>query len=142
MSKRSGNLAITGLIMAGVGYLLGILTAPKSGKETRKDIQRSAIKAKTDAEKKLKSVHKELNELVDRGTEQAKKLQTRAKGELDKAVNSAAQARDRAREMLSSLHEGESDDKDLDRAIKDANQAIANLRRYIDKHAPAQKKGR
>ena len=42
-------LAVIGA--AAAGFAAGILTAPKSGKETRKDLKKKAGKLKSDAEK-------------------------------------------------------------------------------------------
>ena len=42
-------LAIIGAVAA--GFTAGILTAPKSGKETRKDLKNKAVKMKADTEK-------------------------------------------------------------------------------------------
>ena len=42
-------LAIIGAVAA--GFTAGILTAPKSGKETRKDLKDKAVKLKADTEK-------------------------------------------------------------------------------------------
>ena len=42
-------LAIIGAVAA--GFTAGILTAPKSGKETRKDLKDKAVKMKADTEK-------------------------------------------------------------------------------------------
>ena len=42
-------LAIIGA--AAAGFAAGILTAPKSGKETRKDLKKKAVKLKADTEK-------------------------------------------------------------------------------------------
>jgi gas vesicle protein len=136
MTKRKGNLAIGGLFLAGLGYVAGILTAPKSGKETRKDIHDGVAKAKTEAEKKLKQLHTELGELVDKGKGAAKNLSAKAKEELDAAVAKAQAAKTRAKEVLSGLHEGESDDKELQKAIDEAKQAVDHLRKYVGKHVP------
>ena len=63
--KNSGKKIAIGTIVAGaVGYVAGILTAPKSGKETRKDIGDAAVKAKNEAERKLKKMHSELTNPV------------------------------------------------------------------------------
>ncbi len=50
MSK--GKFAIGALIGAAIGAAAGILTAPKSGKETREDLKKKADSVKADAEKK------------------------------------------------------------------------------------------
>ena len=51
MAKTGRKLAVGTLIGAGIGYLAGILTAPKSGRETRQDIKDATLKAKTEAER-------------------------------------------------------------------------------------------
>ena len=139
MPKRRGNIALGGLLLASVGYMIGILTAPKSGKETRRDIQQAALRAKRDSEKKLKDVHRELNELVDQGKQTAKNLKSRAKTELDKAVASGQTAREKVRTVLSAIHEGESDDKDLQKALAEANKAVKHLKTFVRKHAKTSK---
>lgn len=135
MSKKRGNLAIGGLILAGLGYLLGLLTAPKSGKETRKDIKDTAVKAKTEAERRLKAIHAELGELLEQGSNKLKGASSQAKDELSKALDKAKNAKDKARNVLSAVHEGESDDKELEKAIKEATKAVDHLKSYLAKDA-------
>jgi len=132
--RRRGNLALGGLLLAGLGYVAGILTAPKSGKETRKDIQRTAVKAKSEAEKRLKAAHAELGDLVNQGTKKAKDLTAQARTELDKALEKAQATKDKVRDVLSAVHEGESDDKDLQKAILEADKAVSNLKKFVGKH--------
>lgn len=134
MTKRKGNLAIGGLFLAAAGYVAGILTAPKSGKETRQDISEGVSKAKTEAEKKLKQLHTELGELVGKGKDAAKGLGDKAKKELDTALAKAQTAKDKVKEVLSGIHEGESDDKELQKAIDEAHQAVEHLKKYVGKN--------
>jgi len=48
MSKDTGKkVALGALIAASVGYVAGVLTAPKSGKETRQDIKNTGRKSQT-----------------------------------------------------------------------------------------------
>lgn len=140
MTKRPGKLALGGLLLAGLGYLAGILTAPKSGKETRKDIQRTATKAKNDAEKKLKQAHAELTDVIDQAKSKASAATGKVKAELDSVIEKAVAVKDRARGVLSAVHEGESDDRDLQKAVSEANKAVDHLKKYISKHG-ATKKG-
>ena len=57
MSRDTGKKVAVGAAVGLVaGFLAGILTAPKPGKETRKDIKRSATKIYSTAEKKLKKL--------------------------------------------------------------------------------------
>jgi len=131
MSKNNGrNLAVGALLVGLAGYVAGILTAPKSGKETRKDIQKKAAKAKSEAEKKLKSLHSEISELITAGKKNAKNISGSLKGDLDGALEKAQAARAKAREMLSAVHEGDAEDKDLQAAIKEVTSAIDHLKRF------------
>lgn len=134
MTKRPGKLALSGLLLAGMGYAIGVLTAPKSGKETRKDIQKAAIRAKKEAEKNLKTAHAEISHLVD----QVKKSKI-AKAEVEKAVKVGLEAKEKIRLMLSAIHEGDSEDKDLQHAINEANKAIKHLNQFVRKNANTKK---
>ncbi len=56
-SKKGGSKFILGAALgAAVGAVAGVLVAPKSGKETRKDIKNGAVKA----DKKVKAGSKKL----------------------------------------------------------------------------------
>ena len=57
MDKRVKKFAIGTVIAAAAGYVAGLLTAPKSGKETREDIKNTAVKTYKVAEKELKELH-------------------------------------------------------------------------------------
>ncbi len=131
MAKNTRKWAIGALVAGVAGYAAGILTAPKSGKETRKDIQEAAIKAKTEAERKLKQLHSDLDVLISKGKSQATNLQAKAKEELGHVIDKAQVAKDKARSLLSALHEGDASDEDLQKAIHDVNQAIDHLKKYL-----------
>lgn len=136
MTKKSHgnrNLAIGGLILAGASYVAGVLTAPKSGKETRKDIKKAAIKAKMEAEKKLKKAHSELSDLVDEAKKSAEKATKGADAELKKAITQAEKVRQKSREILSAVHEGEAQNKDLENALQDVKQAAKHLKTFLTK---------
>lgn len=138
MTKRNtGKWAVGTLIAAVVGYLAGILTAPKSGKETRKDIKSAANRAYTESEKKLKQLHSDLDQLIVKGKTQAKSAGSKAKTELDKAVAKAQVAKDKARSILSAVHEGEAEDKELDKAVKEAKDAVKHLKQFLSTNAKA-----
>lgn len=137
---KGTKVAVGTAIAAGIGYVAGILTAPKSGKETRKEIHDKAVKAKTETEKKLKELTSELNTLITTAKSKAKGAQAGAKTELHKALDKAVGAKEKAREVISAFHEGESEDKDLQKAVTDVNKAIEHLKTYLDKHAKEDKK--
>lgn len=131
MKKTTKRIAVGTILAAAAGYAAGILTAPKSGKETRKDLQRAALKAKTEAEKNLKQSLHELNELIDKGKNKAGKASEKAKTELNDSIALAKKAKDKAREILSAVHEGDVEDKDLKKAVADAKKAISHLKKYL-----------
>lgn len=133
MERNTKRFAVGAAIAAGVGYLAGILTAPKSGKETRKDVKDAAVKAKRDAEKELKKLHSEVSTQIDKAKKLALNFSSEHKSDLDKVVAKAVGAKEKVRQVLSSLHDGEAEDKDLKSAIKDATEAIDHLKKYLGK---------
>ncbi len=131
MGKNVKKLAATTLFAAIAGFITGLLTAPKSGKETRQDIKNTANKAKTEAERNLKNLHSELSQLVNQGQAKAKSLKSKTREELQAAVEKGSVAKDKAREMLSALHDGEAEDKDLQKAVTESKKAINHLKKFI-----------
>jgi len=133
MRKRSSNVAMGALVMAGIGYAVGLLTAPKSGRETRKDIQAAAVRAKREAETTLKELHKELDQLMTEGSKTAKKFSAARKKEYELALKQAEKAKEKTRELLSAIHEGDAEDKDLKKAIDEVSQAIDHVKSFLKK---------
>ncbi len=132
-SHTKRNLAVGGVLLAGLSYAAGILTAPKSGRETRKDIRKAALKAKTEAERKLKAAHSELNDVVDEVSKKATSVKSKANDELQAALKQAKNVRTKASEILSAIHEGDSDDHDLEKALTDVKKALKHLKTFAKK---------
>jgi len=130
---KTTKVAVGTLVAAAAGYVAGILTAPKSGKETRKDIKDKTAKSVAELEKQLKKLHTELTKVLDQAKEQAKELKGKAREEMDSAMDKTKIVKEKARELLSAVHEGDADDKELRKAIDDANKSIAHLRTYLKK---------
>lgn len=128
------KIAVGAVFAAAAGYVAGILTAPKSGKETRKDIKDAAVKARSEAEKTLKKLYGELNELIEKGKNQTKKLNESAKTQLAGLLTQAQFAKEKVRVLISSVHEGDADDKDLQKAIDEAKKATEHLKTFLSKH--------
>ncbi len=139
MKKSTEKFAIGTAIAAAAGYVAGILTAPKSGKNTRIDIHSATAKKRSETEHKLKSVHSELSELIDLSKESVDKLQAKASEKLSTTLKSAQSAKDKAREMLSAVHEGGAEDEDLQTAINDVNKAITHLKKFLKAEKPVKK---
>lgn len=131
--EKLKKLAIGGAIAAAAGYVAGVLTAPKSGKETRQDLRDAADKGWSEAEKDLKKLHTELDKTIREAKSGKDKASDKTKKELDSLLEKAKDTKEKAREVLSAVHEGDVEDKDLKRAIKDANEAIEHLRDYLKK---------
>lgn len=129
--RRTGKLALGAAVAAGIGYAAGVLTAPKSGKETRKEIQSSALKVKREAEARLKTMHSNLTSLIGKVKHQSVNLGKKAQDELDKALDQANTAKDKAREILSAIHEGEANDSELQAAIDDVKRATDHLKSFV-----------
>lgn len=135
MKKSTERFALGTILAVAVGYLAGLLTAPKSGKEIRKDIKTTTVKGISIAEKELKRLHTELNDVISQAKDRAVQVSGRTKEELEVAVSAAKQAKEKAREILSAVHEGDAEDRDLKNAIKDAQTAVDHLKAYLTKQA-------
>lgn len=133
MGKSTRKFAIGTLIAGVAGYLTGVLTAPKSGKETRKDIKDNIDRGWSEAEKELKILHTELAKRLEEIKTAGLKVSDRAQVEFDSSLNKARDAKEKVREMLSAIHEGDAKDEDLQRAIKEANSALDHIKDYLKK---------
>jgi gas vesicle protein len=131
--KYIKRIAIGSTVAAVAGYVAGLLTAPQSGKDTRGDIKDAASKGMAEAEKELKKLHTELDKIIKQAKVQGDKAGAKAQKELKVLVNKAKDTKEKAREVISAVHEGDAEDKDLQKAIKDANDAVANLKKYLKK---------
>lgn len=128
MAKK---LVFGAALTAAVGYLVGILTAPKSGKETREAIKEKAYETYSAAEKELKKLHTELTDVIDEVSDRITSFKNSK--EVSSALDKGRDAKQKAREVLSTLHDGEANDKDLKQAIGDASKAIEHLRDFLRK---------
>jgi len=133
MNKSARKWALGAARAAVAGYVGGILTAPQSGKETRADIKKAANRSVAEAEKQLKKLHTQMAETIAQAKDKTNEYSGIARKDLQAAIEKATKAKEKARELLSALHEGTADDKDLDKAIGDANNAIAHLKDYLKK---------
>lgn len=131
--SNAGKYALGAALTALAGYIAGLLTAPKSGKETRKDLKDQAEKTYATAEKELKKLHTELNDVLAEVSDKVSELRGKAPKEVDDMVAKGTKAKEKAREVLSGLHDGEIEDKDLKKAVAEATKAIENLRNYLKK---------
>lgn len=134
MNKGEGKkFAIGALIGVAAGFITGILTAPKSGKETREDIKNTASKVVREAEKQLKQLHSELSDAIEEGKLIVKREGDKVKKGLNEALANAQVTQQKVKETISALRNGETDEPELKKAIKEATKAIDHLKSYFTK---------
>jgi len=132
-AKTIKRIAVGSSIAAAAGYVAGVLTAPKSGKETRLDLKAKADQSLSSAEKDLKKAHTELTKVINDSKKRGGKASGKAQKEFSSLFEKAKDTKEKAREVLSAVHEGDASDTDLKKAIQDANLAIDHLRDYLKK---------
>lgn len=120
--KKKSWIAVT--IGAAAGFVTGILTAPKSGKETRKDIKDAASKIATETEEKLKQLYKNYSKHAKTLEAQIKKVSGKSKKELIELQQHVVAVRKKIKDLLSDIHDGLAESDDADQAIREA-EAIA-----------------
>jgi gas vesicle protein len=82
MADRDGNagLVLLSFIVGGVvGGVLGVLFAPKAGKETRQDISEAAAEMKKEAEKFAKDARERVESFVTESKDVIAKLSQKEK---------------------------------------------------------------
>jgi gas vesicle protein len=133
--KRKENtvkkIAIGSAIAGGIGYLAGILTAPKSGKDTRHDIGNKAGEVKTSAEDELMDLNDELKDLIKSAKVKTVALSSTARAEFNEALIRAKDAQNKTSQVLKAVKNGEAADPDLNKAVKQGKQAAKNLGRFF-----------
>jgi gas vesicle protein len=130
---KAKKLAIGAAVAGAAGYMAGLLTAPKSGRETREDLKKAAGQGVTEAEKQLKNLHTDLGKAVDEAKVRGDKLSGKAQKELKDLASKAKDTKEKVREVLSAIHEGDASDKDLKSAVADAKHALEHLKDYLKK---------
>jgi gas vesicle protein len=131
--KTVKRFAVGTTMAAAAGYVAGLLTAPQSGKETRGELLDAADHSRARVEKQLKEIHTELNGLLENASQVSEELGWRGRRELKDLMDEASGTKQKVREVLSAIHDGEADDRDLKKAVKDASKAIDHLRKFIQK---------
>ena len=124
------KIAIGAAVAGVVGYAAGILTAPKSGKETREDIGNKAGDIKASLEQQLAELNDELKELIAKSKTATLALSAKAKEEFNEAVLRAKDAQNKTATVLKAVKVGEAEDPELNKAIKQAQLAQKNLAKF------------
>jgi gas vesicle protein len=88
MSDNVGSKVSFFMVGLGVGALLGILFAPKSGEETREYLSNRAEEGREYAQKKARELRERAEDLIER----SKEIMSRQKDAVSSAVGSAVEA--------------------------------------------------
>ena len=88
MAEHTGSKVSYFLVGLGIGALIGILFAPKSGEETREYLTQKAEEGKEYAQKKARELRERAEDLVDRG----KQVAGRQKESFSAAVDAGREA--------------------------------------------------
>ena len=130
--QHTARKIAVGSAVAGIaGYLAGVLTAPKSGKDTRTDIAHKAGDVKDTAEEQLLDLNDELKSLIKDTKAKTIVLSSTARAELNEAVIRAKDAQNKTAQVLKAVKNGEASDPDLNKAVKQARQAVKNLGKFF-----------
>jgi gas vesicle protein len=88
MAENVGSKVSYFLVGLGIGALVGILFAPKSGDETREFLTQKAEEGKEYAQRKARELRERAEDLVERG----KNVASRQKESLSAAVDAGREA--------------------------------------------------
>ncbi len=97
--------ASIGWFVAGLtlGALLGVLFAPKSGRETREEIAQGAREGRDFVAERSRQAQERISSLVERGKDRVDDLTGRAKDTLHRGRSAWSGLADRGRDALDSL---------------------------------------
>jgi|GEM_PF-81980 len=119
-----GKFAVGALIGAAVGAVAALLTAPKSGKETREDIKNKATEMSHEAMRQLRKLEGELNKRISDAKRVAHKYEGQARQEVDALISKAEKMKDQALKLMDDVK------KDAQNQVDD--KFLADVRRVID----------
>jgi gas vesicle protein len=130
--QNTGKKMAVSAVVAGIaGYIGGILTAPKSGKDTRKQIVEDAEGVKESTEEQLQRANDELKSLIKETKTRTISLGASAKEEFNEALLRAKDAQNKTSTTLKALKAGQADDPELNKAVKQARAAAKNLGKFF-----------
>ena len=133
MAKKNvfKKVAAGAAIAGAIGYVAGVLSAPKSGKQTRAELKVKGSKDFELTEDKLKILCTQLGELISAAKDEAGTLSGRNLKRFESALSRAELTRDKLNTFANALKSGSTEDKDLDKAIKEAEKAIAHAKTFL-----------
>jgi len=94
MGENSGSKISYFLVGLGIGALVGILFAPKSGEETREYLSQKADEGREYAQRKAREIRERAEDFVERGKSAAQDFVDRGKGVANRQKESISAAVD------------------------------------------------
>ena len=100
MAEHEGGTSGLGWFLAGlgIGTLIGVLYAPKAGKETREDIMNGALEAKDRAADLVEQGRQKANEYVEQGKQYVEQSRQKAAELVEEGKRQARESMDKGRE--------------------------------------------
>ncbi len=131
--QEKKGIAIGAVAGAVAGVVAGILFAPKSGKETRKDIkvatEKTINKAKAEAEK----LRDEVAELLEKIESKVSEVKGKTSESAKEHIAEAKKAMSNLSTAIKSFKSGSANDKDLETAILKAKESKEALKAFLKK---------
>lgn len=127
------GLAIGAVIGAVGGVVAGILFAPKSGKETRKDIKKASEKTYKKVKQEIDNLQNDTKETLRKLEDKAKSLGKKAKIAVEDHIKTVKHATSNLNTVVKSFKAGESSDEELNDAIKQSKSALNAVKDYLKK---------
>ena len=130
--KHSARNLLALSMMAAGGYLLGKKTSFKP--EHKADANDSRSVDLADAERELKQLHSEIEELLEAAKRAGQPLSSYSLKKLDEVLKAGRTAKDRLSQVIEAVRTGEAEDKDLAFAVKEAEQALKHAKKFLLKN--------
>lgn len=129
---KSSKFGLGVIFGALAGAVAALLSAPKSGKETREELKKVADNFGADAEKKLKYLHGEASKLIEKCEAEGKKLSGTAKKDADQVLEKASNIKDRIKKYIAEVKNGDENSEDLSledlkKELKDVEASITSF---------------
>ena len=124
------KIAAGAAVAAAVGYVAGLLSAPKSGREMRKEIK-SMVPDAHDLEEKIKLLYNELIELLSISKQEAMDLSPRNQEKMALASKKAVMAKEKLAAIIANLKNDSHSNKELKSAIREAERAVYHFKEFL-----------
>lgn len=132
-NQSAKRIALGAIVAGAAGYVAGVMTAPKSGRATRKELSKTAENSMQDVEQQIKDMQSELGKIIDIAKDQGGDMGDKAQAELKSLMNIAKDSKDKVQQVIGAVHSGNASDKDLKKAMSDAKRAIDHIKDFIKK---------